>query len=1233
MKKSLLTFLILITLLNENNSFAKQKEQKGLLPELKLNSTNEDINTKKSLQSEVLITRTENKAIQSLTNVIKRKKGSKEEPELWFRLAEMYMRRAKSGRFFDLTRNNTQAVQFAPPEVFGENAIGSLKRAIQIYTKIDREFPHFKEMDSTLFNLAFASQQVGLKKQADAAYYKLITQHPKSPLVPDAHLAIGEIKYEGQNFKGALEHFLTIEKYPQSRVYSYGMYKAAWAYYNLHSTDKAIDKLIEVVKYHDPRTQKVKVSHNLRGEAIRDLTIFFGETAAADQAYEFFSAITLPNELGDALITLGKLYDSHSRHKEMNVFLNEFIQRQPTIAERVKAHILLISANEAMKQRKEVLVQLTKLNDVCKKDSVWALENTNIYDESCNYDFAKANIDIAKKWWDLWLKNKQHKEIADLTQKAFKIHLDREDPLKPDSKSRYAYAELLFQLEDYRAASEQYQQVAKSTQDTQLKHDANYASLVSFERGSKKKKESGDEEQILALSKNYLDKHPSGTHALQVKFKIGFVAYESEQYDEAEKWLKPIASDETSGEFKRKSEDLVLDILNARKDFKGIKEFSQKLISQTKDESRIQLLSKIMQEAHYTEIQDYAKTAEKSQAADKLYSFYKENKSSPLAKDSLWQAIGLYYSSGKLIDGADLSREYVKVYADDKRSLDALKDAAKAYSESGYIELAAATMEQIAELSPKEAAKYIEAASELYLIDGQKKKSILSLQKLLSLDKNQSQGKIQSKILLTMKDEEGSSDYEKIENKILALGEEPYASQIKIKRIENLYTNKKFADAFNSAKTLVGNDKAEDNIRARARLVQAKVLEKEFIEQSTKTSVEKLPLVLSLKTEKLDKAQTAYLTSAKISTDVNVRLEALQGLQRIYNNYVESVSRPVIKGTLSPEETDALTQELAKLTAPIAEKAKDITSKLQSLAKENKAARSDEVDFSILPGEATVKARIRNPASDKIENFLPVFKNESSDLNFARFTASKSDLCAFSEKDKALDFPDLAAKANQCVALKNYKTAEKYADQMIRKDPSVALGTYYFSILAELENKNDKALWLSELALKKNPEYIFITYQKAKILYKLNQYAEANKLFVKAYDHKLPANELILMHGILSYAEGDCYSAADDFTKLNAKMIYNYGLGAAYAECQAQKGELNKAAATLKEQLKFNIYNTDLLLQAAFINEVYKSDTQATISAYEAAKKAATLPEMKDWIQRKLDYLNGKRTQVSLNHE
>src|SRR3989338_10011298 len=134
-------------------------------------------------------------------------------------------------------------------------------------------------------------------EKAKALYSQLITQYPNSVLIPDALLEFGETLYNQQNFIAALDKFKTLEKYPNSKAYPYGLYKSAWCYYNLKNSDQGIKQLLAVVKQ-NPADSKDDKKYNLRREALRDLTLFVGETLAPNEVFGFFQKITTEEELG-----------------------------------------------------------------------------------------------------------------------------------------------------------------------------------------------------------------------------------------------------------------------------------------------------------------------------------------------------------------------------------------------------------------------------------------------------------------------------------------------------------------------------------------------------------------------------------------------------------------------------------------------------------------------------------------------------------------------------------------------------------------------------------------------------------------------------------------------------------------------------------------------------------------------------------------------------------------------
>jgi len=1218
-------WLLLASLVVSESSFAKKETSKGLLPEVRINEgANEIENDKKALTSEILITRSENNAIISLQKLIKSKKpGSPENADLLYRLAELYMRRSKSGRFFDMNQNNPvlKMSSFPIPNERGSDAI---KRAIAIYTRIEKEHPNFRDMDAVLFNNAFAHQQIGKAREASVLFNRLVDKYPRSPLIADGVLALGELLYDQGKFQQALEQFLKIEKMPKSRVYSYGLYKAAWAYYNLKDSENGIKRLLRVVKVNPPlQDGEVPTNrHNLRKEALRDLTLFIGDTYPAGKVYDFFEQIAENSELGPAMMDMAKLYSSHSRQKEMGIFLGEFIDKNPTSPYLVKANLYLVEAYEDLKQRDKVIAHLQAVSDLCKADSSWkASQKPEDLADYCEKDFRRDSLDIAKKWWDIWLKNKQNVAFSELTQKSFRLILDNEDPAKPDVKTHFALAELLFQMGKMDEASREYKFVGDHAQEPTLQHDANYGALYALEKSLEKSKDKDPAKDALRkeLAMNYLKKHPTGKQAQNVRFKLGHIAYEENNFPEAEKWLKPIAETSKDADLKKKSEDLLLDMLNLKKDFAGLQKLSKKIIASSASEERKKSMTKILEESQYSEIQDFSKSGESLQAARKLLDFSNEHANSPLAKDSLWQALSILYANGRPFEAAELSLQYAKKYPQDKRTLDGLKDAARSYAEVGQLAKAADTLKQIAEMDKKGANTHLELAADFLRLEGRTKEARDMYTKLMQGMDHKNQARMITKIMATYGNNSRHPEYAKLEEKILGLNMEPYATQILLGRAEALLASGKKTQAFDAAKKIMGRNVPGEE-KAPARLIQAQVLESELMQQSVKAKMEKFAMVLGMKTEKLDKAQTAYLNAMTMSKDEKVVRKALAGLDRCYANYIDSLKNMPMPGGLTPEEKETLKGELTKITTPIQAKKTENEQRLKTLVVVRATTDAKDRDYSELNPEATVMPAVSYPPADQFEPYLTA----KTDLSPARVQKGQTKPCARTFQVKDAKINAILDNANACFVSKQYDVTEKHALELAKFKETRTLGLYYLSLASEVRDRKDKALWLMDELMKTQSENPLVQYQKGRLMYQLEDINAAIPFFAKVVDMNIGSTEITTFSAVKSFTEKDYISATENFSRLTSDQVYNYNMGPLASEAWAQRGEPEKGLQLIAELSAKKKENVELMLQQAHLIEIYKSTDLATAKKiYERVGKITTKADLKEWIGKKLTYLKG----------
>src|SRR5262245_19467443 len=104
------------------------KAKSNSLDSLKLVPGDEKGNELKSLETELLVSATEQKALLQLQKLLKKYHGTSLEPELYFRLAELYMRKSKTDRFFEINRQSETVVHFAAERVKEAKSRGAVQK-------------------------------------------------------------------------------------------------------------------------------------------------------------------------------------------------------------------------------------------------------------------------------------------------------------------------------------------------------------------------------------------------------------------------------------------------------------------------------------------------------------------------------------------------------------------------------------------------------------------------------------------------------------------------------------------------------------------------------------------------------------------------------------------------------------------------------------------------------------------------------------------------------------------------------------------------------------------------------------------------------------------------------------------------------------------------------------------------------------------------------------------------
>jgi cellulose synthase operon protein C len=906
----------------------------SVLDSLKFVQGDEDGNDKKAVKAEMLVSQTEAKAVAQIQKLIKKYKGTQLEPDLQFRLAEMYMRKSKTDRFFELHRESQTNVSISPRLATKSASKASLTQAVDVYQMLQKRFPTYSQMDLVIFNHAFARQALGQEKEAEGLYQALINRFKDSPMVPDAYLAVGEIAFQKAQFPRALENFDAIRKFPEARVYPYGLYKAGWTHYNMRKADLALKSLEEVVAYGD----KVAKEHldaklDLRKEALVDMTLFYEDVMPSKNAYSYFMKQAGEKELPGLLMKLSDLYQRHARYNDEREVLAKLVYEQPASNLVPDAHTKLVAAADSLKDKPQAIKDLGNFFAACEPRGAFGKVHPEQLAE-CTENLRKSSLTLAERWLKIWKKNNYDETYADSSEAAFAIYL-RVDQKKDQDyyQSRYLFAELLFQRKKYRRASEEYAAVGMAVHD-KTGHEAAYAACVSLENAVGDKWSADDEKTFNKLAQNYVKNHPQGQYRLEIEFKMGFLAYEKGRYDEAAPIFLRLGQQYPKDEKGQKSQDLYLDILNLQKDYHGLRSVAKDLIKKGAPPERLAKLKKVYEQAYFMEIQKLEEKGDLKTALNEYGTFAKENSQSDLAEKAQWNMIQLSFKTGDNFAGAQASLEFAKRYPKSEQGTQALGKAAQMFEAMAQLAPAADVLVQLANRDTANHAKWLELAADFYALSGRSSQARKYYQELLPLMKEESRLRLYGKMETFENNYGSAASKAEFQKQMISKDIPPMANEVKVAKAEKTYKESYAADAFAEAKRVISNNSMTPAQKARARLIQGQVLQAEFEAQSVKAKPDRIAMVLAIKTEKLAKAEEAYQSTIRYS-DPETSLAAQSRLYDCFHDYVTALRGIQAPADMTPAESKAFLNELNNLMIPLEEKSVDILAQALAFARKH----------------------------------------------------------------------------------------------------------------------------------------------------------------------------------------------------------------------------------------------------------------------------------------------------------
>lgn len=788
---------------------------------------------------EVMITRTEQLAINQLMKLIKTDGHKNESAPLWYRLAEHYVRRSKAGQHFEVVkRADTQVFQVVPAALQNVTQKSELSNAVKIYQKIEAKFPKYNKIDDVLFFHGFALQQLKSEEAAKAKYKALITSHPKSEHFCDGLLSLGEIYFSEKKHKLALDFYTQHLKTCSGDKSQIARYKYAWSQYNLGETDLAIDAMIALIKLQKSMSSP---SFQLLQESYRDIALFYSDSSRSSSILADLGSISTTEELESTFERLGAAL---SRHAKWNLIIESLPAWHAKVANPEKTSGSLEYLVEAYFYSKDQSKFSTSLNQ---------------YVQVCQLSCApKASTFIHKVLFEnkaTLVKNED--SLYQILNQYLKVETDLE--------KRLIAHKTLLQIEmkkknSLKALEHSLIIAYRDKDESERKLHHKIAIQNSLESIEKKIPDLTDSSAFLIADFEATYGHSEESE--KYLFDLANLAIKTTQNHQfASRLLSPVVQSPLRYSGKNRIEDLYIASLNEQKDYSTMSQALQKML--TRNDLATERKSQLL------ELKEFALYSAASSNSSQINSFALSTTTSKYRLQALKEIINKTSETNQTDEFRKSSLHFLQHYGSHPDSMQVFKAFAASHWNTKEVGLLHSSLLKV---NPTES--FLEEFNKTFLMTAFLTHDTQTLQRLKSV--------------LTTQKSPLSKELQLIIATTEATVEDPVYLQAKDALAKNQMTQ-----AFQLSKGLL-KSAATQQLKAKARLIQSEVLIAEFKAQSTKTKAARFEQTLTIVVDKYEKAEKAIADTLAYRSP-RESIQALQlriALKDLYSEKMNSFPTP-----------------------------------------------------------------------------------------------------------------------------------------------------------------------------------------------------------------------------------------------------------------------------------------------------------------------------------------------------
>jgi len=341
------------------------------------------------------------------------------------------------------------------------------RAAIKTYRQLLKEDPSFPRGDEARFRLGYCLSQMHHTRAAAGVLAQLVSRYPRSSLVPDAYLQMGEIWFDANKFIAAMGNYqMVFRRFPRSPMAGYAEYKYAWCLYHQAKHEAAIHALADVAR---------RRTAHLRKQALRDIVTFYAEVPRGWQRARDYLLRAGGKALAQRLLwRMARYLESHDKNEPALQVLAWLLAAAPTSARATSIHQLQVDILVRLRNPRRLDKALGEIVSFYAPGSRWMRAHRG------QPSVAAAGRHLAEKAL-AYVATYYHREgktsgQVDLLQRAvrtYRIFLDRFPRSRQAPAMAFYLAELLRRFGKHDEAARRYGQVVAAGK-SRYREDASF---------------------------------------------------------------------------------------------------------------------------------------------------------------------------------------------------------------------------------------------------------------------------------------------------------------------------------------------------------------------------------------------------------------------------------------------------------------------------------------------------------------------------------------------------------------------------------------------------------------------------------------------------------------------------------------------------------------------------------------------------------------------------------------